>query len=392
MELVAKYQPKVLGDFVGIDHAVKIFTAFLQRPYDAAFLMLGDSGTGKTSLAFAVAQALDSEIHHVPAKFADLERIEQTLHDCHYSPVRRTPEGIPLFGENARWHSCIFDEVDRFTPAAQQIFLSVLDGTMKIPQTIYFLTSNDVSKIEDRLASRCKVIRFNSAGMLEPGIQLLKRIWRKEMRGKDVATPDFGAMVREAKFNLRAAVQILENEVLAPGSFEPPPELATRKPVSIAGRGVIYTIGFDKLTPKSLKVLLDHLQIQFLIDVRTTPKSHLTGFNRNKLEGFFGKRYLFAGDQLGARGEIKAESLNWLRGLSNAGDNVMLMSAGEVVGSSHRHQKIGKGLLEMAIDCTHVYYDERRKVYELIKASEMQASFDEQRDEYEFEELKLEVA
>ena len=68
--------------------------------------------------------------------------------------------------------------------------------------------------------------------------------------------------------------------------------------------------------------------------------------------------------------------------MAAAGKTVMLMGNTESPGECNRHHTIAMELLARGIDVTHVFNDE------LILASELQASIDEDR-EYRFKKWRL---
>ena len=56
--LVEKYRPIRIADFIGLERPKKILTAFLKRPASGAWLFLGPSGVGKSTMAMALAVEL----------------------------------------------------------------------------------------------------------------------------------------------------------------------------------------------------------------------------------------------------------------------------------------------------------------------------------------------
>ena len=51
MQLVDKYRPTTIEAFAGVDRPKKILAAFTAKPYTSAWLLVGPSGTGKTTMA-----------------------------------------------------------------------------------------------------------------------------------------------------------------------------------------------------------------------------------------------------------------------------------------------------------------------------------------------------
>jgi replication-associated recombination protein RarA len=71
--LSERYRPQRIHDFIGLERPKKIITAFAAKPYPSAWIFLGSSGTGKTTMALALAAELPAELHHIPAKECTLE-------------------------------------------------------------------------------------------------------------------------------------------------------------------------------------------------------------------------------------------------------------------------------------------------------------------------------
>lgn len=66
--LAEKYRPTRIADFVGLDKAKRILSKLAANPYPSAWLFLGPSGTGKTTMALALAAEMPAELHHIPAQ------------------------------------------------------------------------------------------------------------------------------------------------------------------------------------------------------------------------------------------------------------------------------------------------------------------------------------
>jgi replication-associated recombination protein RarA len=142
MPLAEKYRPRRISDFVGLEKAKKIVGKLAANPFPSAWLFVGPSGTGKTTLALALAAAIPAELHHITSQNCTLDNVER---------VRRTCQYLPLAG--LKFHLVLVDEADRMTPAAQVSFLSKLDATDFPPNTIFVFTCNGTDGLEKRFLS-----------------------------------------------------------------------------------------------------------------------------------------------------------------------------------------------------------------------------------------------
>jgi replication-associated recombination protein RarA len=77
--LAERYQPKTVEQFVGLDKPKKIMAKFADNPYPSAWLFVGPSGTGKTSMALAICNAVAGELHHIPSQSCDLATVKAVV-------------------------------------------------------------------------------------------------------------------------------------------------------------------------------------------------------------------------------------------------------------------------------------------------------------------------
>ncbi|PYU30366.1 MAG: hypothetical protein DMG31_14045, partial [Acidobacteria bacterium] len=56
--LSEKYRPKTIAEFIGLERPKRIMANFARDPRSAAFLFIGPSGTGKTTMALALCDAI----------------------------------------------------------------------------------------------------------------------------------------------------------------------------------------------------------------------------------------------------------------------------------------------------------------------------------------------
>src|SRR5258708_4998162 len=165
--LVEKYRPRTFDAFVGLEKPKRIMAKFALCPKSDAFLFVGSSGIGKTSMALAFCESIGGELHHIPSQRCNVEVLEDVIRQCHNVPSR---------GLNA-FHVVIVDEADRMSKAAQLHLLSKLDATAFPPNTIFIFTANTTDGLEDRFLSRCKQIAFQSHGLAEQTAQFLETVW-----------------------------------------------------------------------------------------------------------------------------------------------------------------------------------------------------------------------
>lgn len=201
MLLVEKYRPTKIQDFIGIDSAREDAADLVAKPYDSAWLFVGESGTGKTTLSLAIASELNAEVHHIPSQNCTVDAVKA---------LRLSLSHAPLFG--SQWHVVIIDEADEMSKAAENAWLSLLDCTNRPTNTIVIFTCNSTEKMERRFISRCEVVKFSNYGISKETVELLEKIWTEET-GNASPAPNFARIVKEANNNVRESLQVLQRSV-----------------------------------------------------------------------------------------------------------------------------------------------------------------------------------
>jgi putative ATPase len=199
--LTERYRPHTIDAFVGLDKPKRICSRLAARPFESAWLFIGPSGTGKTTMALALTELMNAELHHIPSQECNLANIEQVRETCQYIPLR------------GGFHLVLVDEADRMTDAAQVALLSKLDSTNFPPNTIFIFTCNSSDRLEPRFLSRLRTVEFSSYGIAKEAAELLERIWRTEAPA-DAPAPNFARLVKESNNNVRESLMKLETELL----------------------------------------------------------------------------------------------------------------------------------------------------------------------------------
>jgi replication-associated recombination protein RarA len=202
MLLVEKYRPTQIENFIGIEDARETAIELVCNPYSSAWMFVGASGTGKTTLAQAIGAELGAEIHHIPSQSCTVETVKTLRHTLSFSP---------MFG--SKWHVVIVDEADEMSGAAENAWLSLTDSTNRPVDTIIIFTCNSTEKLKDRFLSRCEVVKFSTYGIAKATTDLLARVWESETVGSSSEVPNFARIVKEANNNVRESLQVLQKFV-----------------------------------------------------------------------------------------------------------------------------------------------------------------------------------
>lgn len=202
--LTSKYQPQSIADFAGLDKPKKILTRFASQPSEDAWYFHGASGTGKSTMALALAKAINAQVVHVPSQRCNVAALEELRSECQH---------LPMFGA---WRLVLIDEADSMTEAAKLSFLSLLDCTERPSRTIFVFTSNEEdlgqSEFEKRFLSRVKPVKFSTYGINGDGSALLRKVWQAE--GGSENEPDFKRILNDNSQNIRAGLQAIELQLM----------------------------------------------------------------------------------------------------------------------------------------------------------------------------------
>ena len=221
--LATRMRPSTFNDFVGQEHLIgpgRVLRKAIETGKVPSMILWGPPGSGKTTMAYIIADATESHfkpISAVSAGVADLRRIIEEANDRRQSLHQQTI----LF----------IDEIHRFNKAQQDVILPyVEDGTVVL---IGATTENPSFEVVAPLLSRCQVLNLNP--LTDDEIQLIiMRALKDTIRGLgtfgiELDDDALGHLITMSNNDARVALNALEMAVLAT-----PPDASGRRYVSLA--------------------------------------------------------------------------------------------------------------------------------------------------------------
>lgn len=136
----------------GQPRAVALVGAFLKKPRSRAFLLHGPTGTGKTTTAHYLADSLGVD-RSACGGFLEIASGEQSAEAVR--DLSRSFRLRPMFGT---WRAVVVNECDRMSPAAETIWLDVLEHLP--PNVVIVFTTNCIDKLSQRFCDRCDTIEY----------------------------------------------------------------------------------------------------------------------------------------------------------------------------------------------------------------------------------------
>lgn len=162
LALYRKYRPGGFDDFRDQDQIVKVLEAAVaQKKIAHAYLFAGGRGTGKTSMARALAHAAgtsDADIYEMDA--ASNRGIDE---------IRELRDGVSTLPFESAYKFYIIDEAHALTPQAWQALLKTLEEPPS--HVVFVLATTEFDRVPETIISRCQTFQFK-----KPSHETLKKL------------------------------------------------------------------------------------------------------------------------------------------------------------------------------------------------------------------------
>ncbi len=207
--LAARMRPATFHDFVGQEHIIgggRVLRKAIEAGQLPSIILWGPPGSGKTTLAYIIANTTDSHfspISAVSAGVGDLRRV-----------IEEAKERRKLYQQKT---ILFIDEIHRFNKAQQDVVLPfVEDGTVTL---IGATTENPSFEVISPLLSRCQVLTLQP--LTDGEIQVITlRALKDRLKGlgslnAELAPDALGHLITMSNNDARIALNALEVAALA---------------------------------------------------------------------------------------------------------------------------------------------------------------------------------
>ncbi len=199
--LAERMRPRQLADYVGQQHLVgsgAVLRQAIESGQIPSFILWGQPGIGKTTLAKIIANELDRPFHTLSAVNSGVKDVRETIQRAKSQRFFDSPNPI-LF----------IDEIHRFSKSQQDSLLgAVEEGVITL---IGATTENPSFEVIPALLSRCQVYVLEPLSKAEL-IGLIDRALKTDefLKGQKITIEDYDAMLLHSGGDARKLYNILE--------------------------------------------------------------------------------------------------------------------------------------------------------------------------------------
>ncbi|MCR9102264.1 MAG: replication-associated recombination protein A [bacterium] len=199
--LAERMRPRQLADYVGQQHLVgtgAVLRQAIESGQIPSFILWGQPGIGKTTLAKIIANELDRPFHTLSAINSGVKDVRETIQRAKSQRFFDSPNPI-LF----------IDEIHRFSKSQQDSLLgAVEEGVITL---IGATTENPSFEVIPALLSRCQVYVLEPLSK-EELIGLIERALQEDefLKGQKITIEDYDAILLHSGGDARKLYNILE--------------------------------------------------------------------------------------------------------------------------------------------------------------------------------------
>lgn len=144
-----KFRPKTVDEAILPESTRKVVLDAIANGNVPHLLLCGTAGTGKTTLARAIANQMNADLLFVNASLEGIDTIRTKV--IQFSSSVSFSGGLKVV---------LFDEFDGASTVSQQSLRGIIE---EFPNTRFFFTCNFKNKVIDAIHSRCVVIDFKTS-------------------------------------------------------------------------------------------------------------------------------------------------------------------------------------------------------------------------------------
>lgn len=193
------FRPQTLDGYIGNEALIGKATIWIQKGELPHLLFYGSAGTGKTTLAKILANAIDSQTMYINAS-------DENSVDVVRDKISRFASSVGF----KRWKIIILDEFDFMTPNAQAALRNLMETYSKT--TRFILTCNYVEKIIDPIQSRCQTFAITPPNKTDVAKRLVTVLEEKSIK-YDIK--DIAAIINASYPDVRRAINAAQASVVS---------------------------------------------------------------------------------------------------------------------------------------------------------------------------------
>jgi len=196
-----KYRPLKLNEVINQSHVTERIKAFVKEKNVPHLFFAGSAGTGKTTMALALAHELYGKNWH--QNVLSLNASDERGIDIIRGKVKDFARTKPLGDVNFR--IVLLDEADALTQEAQQALRRTMESFTSVSR--FILIGNFSSKIIEPIQSRCVVFRFKTLNETD-----IKKFIARIVNGEKLKITDeaIDAIIYLSEGDLRKVANLLQ--------------------------------------------------------------------------------------------------------------------------------------------------------------------------------------